>query len=1040
MFKKDFIKPTVLSLFVALVMASGVSFSDEAETQTKTNLSVANAVTSSGEDELDEVVVFGVRQALESAAAQKRLMTNIVEIINAEDVGKLPDENLAEVLENLPGIQIERNRGVGGEVSIRGVSENRVEIDGEDTTPAMGNRGGISFADLPANLVNSLHVVKVPTADMVEGSLGGTVRVNTQSPLKLQKAQKVFNLNSQYHGNAGEWGGDASFNFGDKWETERGDIGVSLILKAVDKTLRQDRFRSNPAVRRVDRNPNYDIDRPEDGISDTYIYPRYTESVYQTQDIENFTARGRFEWQQSYENMFFASGLVVDYAEFARDQQISTHPISTPHPENEGHDQATWNTVNINGVDIRMLGSGLLGAGNRGNTNFKDGYLLRTQSLGIERDTDTKQFTIGGERITDTYELNVSLNHSSSSTNEPRVVANMYYGDPAHQNFGLNLGTSAMVQSYIRTPMFFDMRNGTPALAPPEGAQGVTNVNSVSAATHDFASTITDPSYYSMFLFKELENFYENEILTQKVDFKWIVDEGPWDSVSVGMRASQRTSERERQQDIANYPGYTAAELQSELPGFMATTPSDFLAFNDDIPHMRNFLTADGNVMMANRETIRSLVNLDPMGTVDRLGYFKVQEDTLALYLRADFEFSLHDTIPIAGNIGFRYVNTDQKPEGKISNFIDGEAQLDDLCPDIDESGIEVVGSEVFCVNPFASEYSNFLPSFNLVIRPTETVQLRLGYAHILRRPSFNELTPTFAFPNNAFTAVTSGNSELEPTTAEQVDIAFEYYPRKGTSFTAGYFYKELDGTIGRFLEPAKFCNPREFDVLNETALRCSTGSSITDFDQISIAAYDEIAAGNQRGFIVDSLTFQNLGGGILQGIELAIQHRFKNLPDPFDGLGLNASYAIQKGTRSEDPNARLATAGFLTDERYNGGIDFRDDLMPFKGLSERSYNITLWYDKPRLGLSGRLRYTYRSPWLLTESTDAANNYSLYSDSRSYLSGTVTYKINSLVSVRLNGTNLTEEKIVHQQLNPGGPMVYYNHPGRVFTLGLTVKL
>jgi hypothetical protein len=150
------------------------------------------------------------------------------------------------------------------------------------------------------------------------------------------------------------------------------------------------------------------FDRPEDGISDTYIYPRYTESVYQTQDIENFTARGRFEWQQSYENMFFASGLVVDYAEFARDQQISTHPISTPHPENEGHDQATWNTVNINGVDIRMLGSGLLGAGNRGNTNFKDGYLLRTQSLGIEGDSKTKITKISNERQIQLLRLSIT--------------------------------------------------------------------------------------------------------------------------------------------------------------------------------------------------------------------------------------------------------------------------------------------------------------------------------------------------------------------------------------------------------------------------------------------------------------------------------------------------------------------------------------------------------------------------------------------------------------------------------------------------------
>ncbi len=109
----------------------------------------ANA-TPDDEEAATEIVVTGIRNSLRAATDEKRSAINIVDVINAEDVGKLPDQNLAEVLENLPGVQIDRNRGVGSGVSIRGSSQNLVLINGRATTPAADARGGISFDDLPA--------------------------------------------------------------------------------------------------------------------------------------------------------------------------------------------------------------------------------------------------------------------------------------------------------------------------------------------------------------------------------------------------------------------------------------------------------------------------------------------------------------------------------------------------------------------------------------------------------------------------------------------------------------------------------------------------------------------------------------------------------------------------------------------------------------------------------------------------------------------------------------------------------------------------
>ena len=117
----------------------------------------------------------------------------------------MPDENVAEVLENIPGVQISRSAGIGSSVSVRGSTSNRVEINGRGTTPSGDNRGGMSFEDLPAALVRSLNVVKVPTADMVEGSIGGTINVKTYRGLALKERLAVFRASTEYAENADVW-------------------------------------------------------------------------------------------------------------------------------------------------------------------------------------------------------------------------------------------------------------------------------------------------------------------------------------------------------------------------------------------------------------------------------------------------------------------------------------------------------------------------------------------------------------------------------------------------------------------------------------------------------------------------------------------------------------------------------------------------------------------------------------------------------------------------------------------------------------------
>ena len=214
------------SLVVAMIP---MTQAQEPSTETSSNPSTSPSI--------EEIQVFGIRRSLESALEEKRFTTNLTEIINADDIGKLPDENVAEVLENIPGVQITRDKGIGAEVSVRGSDQNRIEINGRGTSPSADSRGGINFADLPAALVRSLHVVKVPTADMVEGSLGGTIDVKTYRGLKLQEPLRVVRLTSEYAENADAWNENFSATLGNKFEESYGDIGTILTISHIDLSL-----------------------------------------------------------------------------------------------------------------------------------------------------------------------------------------------------------------------------------------------------------------------------------------------------------------------------------------------------------------------------------------------------------------------------------------------------------------------------------------------------------------------------------------------------------------------------------------------------------------------------------------------------------------------------------------------------------------------------------------------------------------------------------------------------------------------------------
>ncbi len=189
---------------------------------------------------VDTVIVKGIRGSLNAAAERKRKSAQIVESIESEDVGKLPDNNVPEALSRVTGVQIERVHGEGSNITIRGMSGIATTINGSSNT--VGEGRSANLADIPAELLKSVQVYKTRTADQDDGGIAGSVNVELRRPLDLRNGWTVAGSIKNVHGSTG--GTDspyASLLVADRFDTNWGQMGFLANL-SYSKNNYQEQF------------------------------------------------------------------------------------------------------------------------------------------------------------------------------------------------------------------------------------------------------------------------------------------------------------------------------------------------------------------------------------------------------------------------------------------------------------------------------------------------------------------------------------------------------------------------------------------------------------------------------------------------------------------------------------------------------------------------------------------------------------------------------------------------------------------------------
>lgn len=189
-FKPNLIKAALIS--GGMAFGSAPALAQEANTD------------SVDEAELEVIQVSGIRGSLQRAQAIKMDNTSIVEALSAEDIGKLPDTSIAEPIARLPGLAGERRNGRTSGISVRGFNENYVgtTLNGRELL-GMGDNRGVEFDLYPTEIVSNILVYKTPEAGLMTQGIGGTVDIQTVSPLS---AQKTVTINGTYEANQEEAG------------------------------------------------------------------------------------------------------------------------------------------------------------------------------------------------------------------------------------------------------------------------------------------------------------------------------------------------------------------------------------------------------------------------------------------------------------------------------------------------------------------------------------------------------------------------------------------------------------------------------------------------------------------------------------------------------------------------------------------------------------------------------------------------------------------------------------------------------------------
>ncbi|MGX5714035.1 TonB-dependent receptor [Sphingopyxis terrae subsp. ummariensis] len=959
------------------------------------------------------IVVTGIRSSLQSALTEKRNADNLIEVIQAEDIGKLPDQNLAEVLENITGVQITREAGVGTGVQIRGTNDNRVEINGVSTVGSGSGRGGISFEDVSASIIASVEVTKAPEAKTIEGSVGGTINLRTIRPLDLKEMLLAARVQGEHSELSKSVRPRISATFGDKWSTGIGEIG--LVVSGSYTQQEATSFRP-----RVDRDgglvENVNATVVRSGVTENQPTRRpaaqdfdFVGIQFLNQELENFEYEtknfaGTLEWAPSDHVKFYFDTI---YNDQQRRQDSSRVQGSGVNALLDYSVPTSFQTVDFGSLDGVKLGSIRVAETGTIEPNIavdRDDPNLRFSSDVGARLTKSEIYRLGTEFDAGRLTGRVEASRSISNTRNPDLSTTLNFLNP---NAPVFTGNDNAV------PFIYDLSGGSLAF-------GI-NFDSPFAPT---VEQLLDPANVVLQQVSIGNDSTRNKEDAARIDLSLdVADLTPFfTSFDVGYRFNRSSSTFNDVGSTLTLSSLNDSPRGTLFADLLVRGPNNFGDADGRTLFFKDFLLVDPNRAFSDREGTLDILRAALLAapgqralndaSANSAGYFSINETTNAVYGQANFEIG-----PVRGNFGLRWLDTS-----------------------LDSIGNSITGANVTQVVTRGG-YSKLLPRLNLVADVADNILLRASWGRDINRPDFDLLSTSVSFVTSENAAVSIGNPNLRPETVTSYDASIDWYFAPSSVLSVGVFHKKRTDLFVTQLEDA----PLDANGYRDITAPCEGGGIYNP-----IAFRNQLSPIGGSGMCVPILTTINDSGSTTQtGVEVALQYDLSQFEDTLgfaSGFGIVANYTYQKFGGGQAVNSS-ATRGTDIFNAINGIYDDADfvPVTAKQGLldfSKHAYNLTLYYEK--YGLSARARYTWRSAFRTLDTVGGATlastfGFPVVTAARGQLNASISYDINSFLSVGVEGVNLSKSKISQYCVNDGALLCFEGLPDRRITFGASVR-
>ncbi|MGL6159226.1 TonB-dependent receptor [Microbulbifer sp.] len=940
--------------------------------------------TSDPDGAIEEIQVTGFRASLNTALNQKRESTAAVDSIVAEDIGKFPDSNLAESMQRIPGVALARgDGGEGKNISVRGLGAEftRVRINGMEAASqtgssdiyGAGNAGrSFDFNVFPTEIFSELTVRKTPSADVEEGSLGATVDLRAPRPLSAEgdltitgTARGVYNevgdsVDPRFSGLISKKFFDDTFGvLASVAHSERNirEVGYSAVnilptyvngglCSPVGYTLQNPETNAKKGADALNCSTNnprtgsseaYELIQSRTGVSGNpgggVFLPRIPRYLNSEQDAARTGGTLTLEWQPTSDTRIALDNLYSKYDVVRRDNYIDALSFAR--------------NANVNGqpmVSVRELevdDNGTLVYG------VFDGVNLRSESLVDRFSTTFEQTNLSISHLfREDFEVKALLGRSESEFDNPeRLTVNV--DSPNTDNFVID----------------FRNRDNIPAMS-----YGI-NVND--PGNFNYAPRRDDGVVLGNFNTRNQKRVTENT--TAEVDIIW--NFSPELTFKFGVQS--------RESDYKTHSVIIADEFRdtSQLPE--GTSVADFSRTVQGVSDVLGSATMD-DYLGVDHEKWKDIVGFDDFvwcGAECGAQSPAVNEKTNSAYLMAEFTFDQWN-FPVRGDIGVRYIDTDQHSIGFIPTAAPESSPYRTFAQRVD----------------IDRQYDDLLPSSNVVVEFTPSLLGRLSIAEVMSRPDLGLLIPSGSM-NPVTRTASIGNALLEPIRAKTYDVALEWYFDEGALASIAYFKKDISTYIQSISSLVPYTELRFPNTLLE-----GTAANPDDL------------------FTVNQST--NTEGGPLSGVELNLQLPMIFLPGFWQDFGVLANYTH---VTSEIDYVLQSKEGVPT-------LTTTNDLI---GLSGNAASATLYYENDVF--SFRTTGSYRSGYLRSVPSGANDSDVLGNNSTFFVDASASYYLTDTVKLIFEAQNLTNERntlyIDSQRRDP----LFETKMGRTFTVGLSTK-